>query len=288
MASSAGTRDARSRPLQDMFTSVPPRYDLINRVVTWGQDDRWRRLAARECLAPRPHRALDLCCGTGKLALEVARISDGGTQTVAVDFSLPMLKIATQEASHLDQDRAVSFVYGDAAALPFPDGHFDCVGISFAFRNLTYKNPLTLRYLAEVARVLRPGGRFVIVESSQPGSRLLRRLFHLYLRAFVFRFGYRLSGNRGAYRYLAESAARFYAPEELRELLIAAGFSTVHSKSLMFGTIGIHVATTRLQEKVTQGMGLPFLPPSWPGRGGRPIWAARWSKGFYITPAGVN
>jgi len=221
-----------------MFTAVPPRYDLINRVITWGQDDRWRRLAARECLAARPQRTLDLCCGTGKLALEVAGISHDTTRVVAVDFSLPMLEMASQ----LDHGRTVSFVYGDAAALPFPDGHSDCVGISFAFRNLTYRNPLTPRYLAEVVRVLRPGGRFVIVESSQPQSRLLRKLFHLYLRAFVYRFGYRVSGNRGAYRYLAESAARFYAPDELRELLISSGFSQFLTRPLMFGTIGIHVA----------------------------------------------
>ena len=222
--------------------AVPPRYDLINRIATWGQDYRWRRLAARECLAPCSRRTLDLCCGTGKLAKEMAAISGDTNRIVAVDFSLPMLKIATEEMRQPGRGRGVSFVHGDAAALPFPDGHFDCVGISFAFRNLTYKNPLTLRYLAEVVRVLRPGGKFVIVESSQPGSRLLRRLFHLYLRAFVFRLGYRLSGNRGAYRYLAESAARFYTPEELRELLISSGFSQFSTRPLMFGTIGIHVA----------------------------------------------
>ena len=231
-----------TRPLQNMFMAVPPRYDLINRVITWGQDDRWRLLAARECLAPPPTRALDLCCGTGKLAMEMAAVSGDTTRIVAVDFSLPMLKIAAREERQSDRSGGVSFVHGDAAALPFPDGHFDCVGISFAFRNLTYRNPLALRYLAEVVRVLHPGGKFVIVESSQPESRLLRKLFHLYLRAFVFRLGYRLSGNRGAYRYLAESAARFYTPEELRELLISSGFSQFSTRPLMFGTIGIHVA----------------------------------------------
>jgi demethylmenaquinone methyltransferase/2-methoxy-6-polyprenyl-1,4-benzoquinol methylase len=172
----------------------------------------------------------------------MAGISDDATRVVAVDFSLPMLKIATREERQSDRRRGVSFVHGDAAALPFPDGHFDCVGISFAFRNLAYRNPLTLRYLAEVVRVLRPGGKFVIVESSQPESRLLRKLFHLYLRAFVFRLGYRLSGNRGAYRYLAESAARFYTPDELRNLLLSSGFSRFLSRPLMFGTVAIHVA----------------------------------------------
>lgn len=222
--------------------AVPPRYDLINRVITWGQDNGWRLLAARECLDSSPKRLLDICCGTGKLAIDMAGIAGSSTRIVGVDFSLPMLELAVTETGRSNSGERVSFVHGDAAALPFPDGHFDCVGIAFAFRNLTYKNPLTLRYLAEIARVLHPGGRFVIVESSQPRVRLIRKLFHLYLRTFVFRLGYLLSGNRGAYRYLAESAARFYTPDELRELLLSSGFSRFLSRPLMFGTVAIHIA----------------------------------------------
>lgn len=222
--------------------AVPPRYDLINRVITWGQDNGWRLLAARECLDSSPKRLLDICCGTGKLAIDMAGIAGSSTRIVGVDFSLPMLELAVTETGRSNSGERVSFVHGDAAALPFPDGHFDCVGIAFAFRNLTYKNPLTLRYLAEIARVLHPGGRFVIVESSQPRVRLIRKLFHLYLRTFVFRLGYLLSGNRGAYRYLAESAARFYTPDELRKLLLSSGFSRFLSRPLMFGTVAIHIA----------------------------------------------
>jgi len=222
--------------------AVPPRYDLINRLITWGQDNAWRLLAARECLDSSPKRLLDICCGTGKLAIDMAGIAGSSTRIVGVDFSLPMLEVAVTETGRSNSGERVSFVHGDAAALPFPDGHFDCVGIAFAFRNLTYKNPLTLRYLAEIARVLRPGGRFVIVESSQPRVRLIRKLFHLYLRTFVFRLGYLLSGNRGAYRYLAESAARFYTPDELGKLLLSSGFSRFLSRPLMFGTIGLHIA----------------------------------------------
>ncbi|MBL7166617.1 MAG: ubiquinone/menaquinone biosynthesis methyltransferase [Dehalococcoidales bacterium] len=222
--------------------AVPPRYDLINRLITWGQDNTWRLLAARECLGSSPERLLDICCGTGKLAIDMAGIADSSIRIVGVDFSLPMLELAVTEAGRSNSGERVSFVHGDAAALPFPDGHFDCVGIAFAFRNLTYKNPLTLRYLAEIVRVLRPGGRFVIVESSQPRVRLIRKLFHLYLRTFVFRLGYLLSGNRGAYRYLAESAARFYPPDELGKLLSSSGFSRFLSRPLMFGTVAIHIA----------------------------------------------
>ena len=233
----------RSRPLYDMFTAVPRRYDLINRIITWGLDKRWRRQAARECLISRPRKVLDLCCGTGDLAIELARLVVNHVELTGVDYSPPMLEIATKKAESLAPGRKLSFVYGEAANLPFPDRYFDCVGISFAFRNLTYKNPLLQRHIAEVLRVLSAGGRFVIVETSQPRAKLIRKLFHLYLRWFVSRLGYLLSGNRGAYHYLAESAARFYTSEELKEILLTAGFSRVSFRPLLFGAIGIYVAT---------------------------------------------
>ena len=226
-----------------MFMAVPTHYDLINRLFTWGLDERWRRQTARECLNGQPERLLDLCCGTADLALRLASMSSDSTRIAGIDFSLPMLEIAREKAESSGMSNQVALVHGDTASLPFPDGHFDCIGISFAFRNLTYKNPLALRYLAEVLRVLRPGGRFVIVESSQPGSKLIRKLFHLYMRWYVSRLGYLLSGNRGAYRYLAESASRFYTVEELRNLMLEAGFSKFLSRRLAFGTVAIHVAT---------------------------------------------
>ncbi len=224
-----------------MFTAVPPRYDLINRIITLGMDEIWRRQAAMECLSSHPARILDVCCGTGDLALRLARMSDA--QVLALDYSQPMLDIARAKAARLPRGKPVSFIYGDVAELPFPDGHFDCAGISFAFRNLTYKNPMTGRYLAEIFRVLKPGGRFVIVESSQPASRLIRLKFRLYLRWFVYPVGYLLSGNRGAYHYLAGSMSRFYSPQEVRGMLLGAGFKQVSYRPLLLGAAGIHVAT---------------------------------------------
>jgi demethylmenaquinone methyltransferase/2-methoxy-6-polyprenyl-1,4-benzoquinol methylase len=229
--------DTSSKPLHGMFTAVPPRYDLVNRIITWGFDRRWREAAARTCLASSPKRVLDLGCGTGDLTIAIARLA-GEVEIVGLDYSQPMLEIARRKAKGLK----VAFVNGDAANLAFPDNYFDCVGISFAFRNLTYRNPLTQRALSEVLRVLKPGGRFVIVESSQPKSRLIRWLFHLYLRWYVFSVGYLLSGNRGAYQYLAESSVRFYTPEEVKGLLLNAGFRRVSYRPLLFGVAGIHVA----------------------------------------------
>ncbi len=230
----------RGKPLHSMFAAVPRRYDLVNHVITWGFDERWRREAAGECLASRPGKVLDLCCGTGDLALNLARLDEGNVELTGIDYSQQMLDVAAKKAGPLAE--RISFVYGDADSLPFPDGCFDCVGISFAFRNLTYKNPLAQRHIAEVFRVLSADGRFIIVETSQPGSTLIRGLFHLYLRWFVFRLGNLLSGNRGAYHYLAESAACFYTSEELKEMLVAAGFREVSFRPFFWGAVGIHIA----------------------------------------------
>ncbi len=229
--------------LYDVFTSVPPRYDLVNRLVTLGLDRRWRQKAARECLISRPRRVLDLGCGTGDLAIGLARLAGDGVEVVGVDFSQPMLDIAARKAKRqLAHGHRPSFTCGDVAALPFPDGYFDCVGISFAFRNLTYANRRAALYLAEVLRVLAAGGRLVIVETSQPSLLLVRKLYHLYLRQFVFSLGYLISGDRRAYRYLAESAARFYTSDELEKLMVAAGFRRVCCRRLFLGAVGIHVA----------------------------------------------
>lgn len=229
-----------ARPLHGMFTAVPRRYDLVNHAITWCLDTRWRRRAAAECLVTRPCRVLDLCCGTGDLAIAVARLAGYGVEVTGIDFSEPMLRLASAKAAATHA--GVTFIYGDASALPFADGYFDCIGISFAFRNLTYKNPLTKSYLSEVYRVMAPGGRFVIAETSQPGPKLVRALFHLYLRLFVANVGHWLSGNRSAYRYLAESARRFYSTGEVGGLLISSGFSEFSSKSLLLGAAAIHIA----------------------------------------------
>ncbi len=234
-----GIRDA---PLHRMFTAVPRRYDLVNHVITWGFDKRWRWKAARECFTSPSEKLLDLCCGTGDLVINMARLAKDGVELAALDYSQPMLTIATKKASILAGGKKITFVYGDAANLPFSDGYFDCIGISFALRNLTYKNPLARQHIAEVLRVLNRGGRFVIVETSQPKTKLIRKLFHLYLRRFVFMIGYRLSGNRGAYSYLVESAARFYSADELKQLLMTAGFRQVSFRPVFFGTVGICVA----------------------------------------------
>lgn len=232
-----------SPQLHDVFTDIPRRYDLINRIITWGLDGYWRRQAAQECLRTKPRRILDLCCGSGGLTLDLARLAGEGVAISGLDFSRPMLDIAAGKLKAAGLAEAVGFFYGDAAELPFEDGSFDCVAISFAFRNLTYQNPSSEKYLSEVRRVLAAGGRFVAVETSQPKSKPIRWLYHRYLRCFAAPVGHWLSGNKEAYRYFGESASRFFTPEELAGMMKSAGFGRVTFRRLFLGAAAILVAT---------------------------------------------
>jgi demethylmenaquinone methyltransferase/2-methoxy-6-polyprenyl-1,4-benzoquinol methylase len=229
------------RPLYHIFMRIPDRYDLINHIITLGMDNGWRRRAALACLQNRPARILDICCGTGDLTLAIAQLAPYAPEITGADYSQPMLEIAAAKASSIN-GKNVSFINTDVARLPFADNHFDCIGISFAFRNLTYKNSLTSTYLNEILRVLKPGGKFVIVESSQPESSFIRFFDHLYLRLWVFPSGYILSGNKGAYRYLAESALHFYSAGEMQEFLLKAGFKQATAEKLFFGAAAIYTA----------------------------------------------
>lgn len=225
-----------------MFLAVPPSYDLINHIITLGMDSAWRRRASLQCLSPNPQVFLDLCCGTGDMAINVSKLAVKGTMVLGTDYSHTMLEIAASKSASLEYEKSPDFILGDAARLPFSDSKFNCVGISFAFRNLTYKNSLAMVHLSEVFRILERGGSFVIVETSQPKNKLINKFFHIYLRLFVFWTGYLISRNKGAYRYLSESAAKFYTPEEVTKILLNAGFNRVDYKPLFFGAAGIYKA----------------------------------------------
>jgi len=229
------------RPLYKIFTAVPPSYDLINRIFTLTLDEKWRTKAAKECLSGDPERIMDLCTGTGDLAIRLAKMSVGKSEITGYDYSQPMLDLAKKKALKTKQEKII-FTQGDAASMPYKEGYFDAVGIAFAFRNLTFKNHDTARFLSEVHRVLRPGGRFVIIESSQPQRAWLRALFRFYTRYFVYPVGSLISGNKAAYKYLSYSVINYYQPEEICDLLKGYGFSEVTFKRLAGGISALHVA----------------------------------------------
>ena len=226
--------------LHKMFSSLPRRYDLLNRLLTWGQDQGWRRKAVAECLKDRPRWALDLGCGTGDLALQLARLGGPGTRVLGLDFSLPMLEAARAKARQAKVE--IAFIRADAAHLPLRPGWLDAIGSSFTLRNLTYRNPGAGQYLSQAHKALRPGGRWVTVETSQPPGSLVRWAFHSYLRRLVPSLGGLISGNQGAYRYLAGSALGFFPAEEVSRMLLKTGFQRVTFRRFLRGAIAIHTA----------------------------------------------
>jgi demethylmenaquinone methyltransferase / 2-methoxy-6-polyprenyl-1,4-benzoquinol methylase len=231
------------KPLHRIFTAVPPSYDTINHVITLGMDTGWRRQAALQCLAASPGRVLDICCGTGDMTLLISTLAKYPIHMVGLDFSEPMLEIAAQKAVEKAAGRDISFVNANVTATPFSDQHFDCVVNSFGFRNLTYKNPLAQPHFAEVLRLLKPGGRYVAIESSQPKSAFIRFFFRIFVRCFVYASGYFISGNREAYKYLSSSIVNFYSAEEVCDLFLKSGFRKATFKRLFFGAAAIYVAT---------------------------------------------
>jgi demethylmenaquinone methyltransferase / 2-methoxy-6-polyprenyl-1,4-benzoquinol methylase len=230
------------KPLYGIFTDIPRHYDLINTVFTWGMDRGWRNKTARECLAKKPDSFLDLCCGTGDLAITVAGMADYPLEIKGLDYSQPMLDIAVQKAATLKTKR-ITFIQGEASKIPFSDAYFDCVGISFAFRNLTYQNPLVEKHLSEIVRILKPGGRCIIAESAQPRSHFIQAGYHFYMQQYTYRNGALISGNKPAYRYLADSTCRYYSPPELQEFLVQRRFTRVSWQNLLFGAGAIYTAT---------------------------------------------
>lgn len=234
-----------NRPLERLFNGITISYDRMNRLLTLGMDQRWRRRAAGLVAEFDPDRVLDLCTGTGDLAFLLAKTLKEGTRITGLDYSPHMLEQAQKKRP--SGRNYPDFVLGDAAALPFPADSFDTVTISFAFRNLTYHNPRMKSYLSEIRRVLKPDGIFVIIESAQPNIRIIRKMRDLYVEIMVGKIVSSLSGHRSAYRYLADSVKRYFSPEEIGILLRSAGFSSVEYAPLFFGAVGLYRAHGRVE-----------------------------------------
>ncbi|WP_425146591.1 bifunctional demethylmenaquinone methyltransferase/2-methoxy-6-polyprenyl-1,4-benzoquinol methylase UbiE [Deinococcus sp.] len=223
----------KSGEVQAMFAQIAPRYDLLNRLLSAGVDRGWRRTAAEEALLLHPQRLLDVATGTADFALELKRRAPD-CQVTGSDFVPQMLEIGREKAraQHLD----VRLEEGDALNLPYPDASFDTVTCAFGFRNFADY----ARGLAEFWRVLKPGGRCVILEFPPPSAGLFGSVFRLYFQQVLPRIGGLISGHPGAYSYLPESVLAFPTPERLASLMVASGFRT-RVRVLSFGIAAVHV-----------------------------------------------
>jgi len=230
-----------SQPIQKMFIGVPQTYRLLNHLLTLNQDILWRRRAAKIAASGGRTRWLDACGGTGEMAVCLSHLATDGTSIIVADFSLPMMSKAMEkpEAKH------IAFTLADVSRLPFQDNSFDAITISLATRNLNISQDNLLKCLREFHRVLKPSGRFVNLETSQPRFAPIRWIFHLYVRATVSPIGRLLSGSDTAYTYLSHSMRHFYSPEELAEIIRQAGFCEVNFNRMLFGAAAIHTAIKR-------------------------------------------
>lgn len=221
------------RRISTMFDRIAPTYDLLNHLLSGNTDARWRRQAARMLGLKGTERVLDVCCGTGDLA--VAMLGGGAGEVVGTDFSPEMIRLAQEKAGS-----RIEFSVADTTALPFPDGSFDVATVGFGVRNLQDMDA----GFREVHRVLSPGGRFTVLEFSRPPNPVFRGVYHTYFMIVLPMIGNLVSGGAdNAYTYLPRSVMSFPGPQALAERLLRAGFASVDVKPVTFGVACIHVAT---------------------------------------------
>jgi demethylmenaquinone methyltransferase/2-methoxy-6-polyprenyl-1,4-benzoquinol methylase len=222
-----------------MFARIAPTYDLMNRLMTGGQDQRWRRLLLALCNLPPRGRLLDVGTGTGDIAY-AAQQRYPGVQVTGVDFTYEMMAVGQAKGrARQGTGRPVCFAQGDTLALPFADDSFDAVVSGFLLRNVVDR----VVALREQRRVTKPGGRVVVLETTPPSNTPLGPLFQVYFFRIVPLLGGLVSGDREAYRYLPHSTVAFPSPRELSHLLERAGLHYVFYRELMMGSVAIHVGT---------------------------------------------
>lgn len=230
------TGKERSTYVQDMFGRIADRYNLMNRVMTFGQDMRWRRFVLKQAQLPSNGALLDLATGTGDIAFEAAK-SAPNAQIVGADFALPMMHVGQD----LPMGDKVGWTGADALALPYPNEKFDSVVSGYLVRNVI-DIPQTL---SEQMRVLKPGGRIVILDTSPPPNNILKPFILIHLNFIIPILGRLIGGQAAvdAYTYLPESTQSFKTPDELAIIMRDSGFEDVSYKTFMFGTMAVHWGT---------------------------------------------
>lgn len=220
--------------IQAMFQRIAQRYDLMNRLMTFGRDRAWRRYVVRRAALPPAGRLLDVATGTGDILFEALR-QDGNLRATGVDFTPAMMQIGRRRPG----GARVQWCRADALALPFPDATFDAVTSGYLMRNVG-DVPDAFR---EQMRVVRPGGRVVCLDTSPPPHNLLRPLILFYLRRVIPLLGRLVAGDSAAYTYLPESTQAFKTPDELAAVMRSVGLEDVSYRVFMFGAMAVHVGT---------------------------------------------
>jgi demethylmenaquinone methyltransferase/2-methoxy-6-polyprenyl-1,4-benzoquinol methylase len=221
----------KSRTVQKMFGQIAGRYDLMNRLMTFGQDQVWRRCVVRAAAPPKGGMMLDAGTGTGRIG-QAALKDDPRVTVVGSDFSLEMMLVGRQRKT----GGSMLWCAGDALCLPFKRASFDVVTSGYLIRNVGD----AVQAFSEQVRVVKPGGRVVCLDTSPPPDNLFRTAILFFLNTIIPFLGQLISGNRSAYTYLPESTKQFFTPEQLAHMMRAAGLADITYRKYMFGTIAVH------------------------------------------------
>lgn len=230
-------QEEKATYVNKMFSQIAPTYDVMNRLMTFGLDQGWRKTVVAEANPPVGGRALDVATGTGDIALALAPKVGPTGEVIGSDFCLDMMLPAPAKAAKNGVAAWTRWVAADALSLPFPDNSFDCVTTGFAMRNVVNIE----QAFREMNRVLKPGGRVVCLEVARPKFALVRFGHQLYFNRIVPLIGKLISHHTEAYTYLPESAKNFPPPEELKRIMERAGLAQVRFRQYGLGAVAIHV-----------------------------------------------
>src|SRR5664279_2395935 len=226
----------KGEKIQQMFGTIAPRYDFLNRMLSFGIDRRWRKKAVRLLKYRDVAHILDVATGTGDVALEIARTTPPSVKITGADFCKEMVDLGRIKAAQSPYADRIDFKVAPCEDLPFPNETFDSITIAFGIRNVVDRK----LGLAEMWRVLRPGGRMIILEFSTPRSQLFRQLYYFYFRRLLPVVG-GLFSRYNAYKYLPDSVLEFPSQEEFSRMIAEAGFRNIHLHELTFGIATIYV-----------------------------------------------
>ena len=229
----------KKEKVQEMFDNIAPTYDTLNHVLSMNVDKLWRRHALKEIVDGTPQRILDVACGTGDSTISIAKAAGEGSTVTGVDISEGMMALVERKAEKAGVAGRIGLAVADGEALPYADGTFDRVTCAFGIRNFEHKE----QGLSEFRRVLKPGGKVVILELSVPQNKVVRWAYDLYFTRLLPRIGGAVSGDRAAYRYLPASVHHFPAPQAFCRMMDAAGFRAVRCRTFTFGLCRLFVGT---------------------------------------------
>lgn len=223
--------------VEEMFDSIASRYDLLNRVLSGGIDRSWRKKAINNLIDLRPQRILDIATGTADLAIECMRLKP--KTIIGIDISNKMIDIGRHKIMAKGYQGIIRLEQGDSESIQFPDGHFDAITVAFGVRNFEHLE----KGLGEMYRVLRPGGKVVILEFSQPSRFPVKQFYNFYSFKIMPKIGQLISSERSAYEYLPESVSVFPYGKKFLDILTKTGFRDTKCQALTFGIASIYTAT---------------------------------------------